>query len=297
METLESFKRKIETTDDLRSVVRTMKTMAAVNVRQFGRAVESLKAYSGTVQDGMQIALRDRELDAKQLPAPDTAGGTGIIAFGSEQGLCGQFNEKIAALTERHSTALPSAGKRCPLFIVGARLAAQLEARGITFERLFPMPVAVEGIDLTVQELVIAIDEWDLSRHIAKVVLLSNVPQGGTSYVQQESVLLPVSLEWLKMLKARPWKTRVLPVHTMDFTALFSALLRQHLYISLFSTIASSIAAENVGRLAAMQAAEKNIDDRLRELRLAFNQLRQDSITAELLDIVAGYEAMKNEGR
>jgi F-type H+-transporting ATPase subunit gamma len=53
-----------------------------------------------------------------------------------------------------------------------------------------------------------------------------------------------------------------------------------------------SLAAENASRLAAMQAAERNIDERLRELIKRFNQQRQTAITSELLDIVSGFEAL-----
>ncbi len=48
---------------------------------------------------------------------------------------------------------------------------------------------------------------------------------------------------------------------------------------------------ENASRLAAMQAAESNVDNRLEELKLQFNNLRQTAITEELLDIMVGFEA------
>ncbi|MDL1968864.1 MAG: F0F1 ATP synthase subunit gamma, partial [Deltaproteobacteria bacterium] len=51
--------------------------------------------------------------------------------------------------------------------------------------------------------------------------------------------------------------------------------------------------SENAGRLASMQAAERNIEDLLEELNSQFQQQRQSSITEELLDIVAGFEALR----
>jgi TolA-binding protein len=57
-----------------------------------------------------------------------------------------------------------------------------------------------------------------------------------------------------------------------------------------------SLASENASRIAAMQAAEKNIQERLDELRGSFNQLRQSAITEELLDVVTGFEAL-SKGR
>ncbi len=60
----------------------------------------------------------------------------------------------------------------------------------------------------------------------------------------------------------------------------------------LYGAIARSMAAENIARLAAMHAAEKNIEDMREELQANFRQTRQNSITEELLDVMAGFEAL-----
>jgi phosphoenolpyruvate synthase/pyruvate phosphate dikinase len=104
--------------------------------------------------------------------------------------------------------------------------------------------------------------------------------------------LLPVDEEWLKRLRAKSWPTRILPTYTMDWDSLFSALIREYLFISLFWAFAESLASENASRLASMQAAEKNIEEQLSELKRQFDPMRQMAITEELLDIVAGFEAL-----
>lgn len=62
MATPESLKSTIDSTQDLHSVVKTMKALAAVSIRQYERAVESLSEYTRTIQLGLQIVLRDRFL-------------------------------------------------------------------------------------------------------------------------------------------------------------------------------------------------------------------------------------------
>lgn len=79
----------------------------------------------------------------------------------------------------------------------------------------------------------------------------------------------------------------------MEGRELFSALLRQHHYATLFQAVAESLASENAGRLSSMQAAEKNIQDRLAELGSRYHHRRQAAVTSELLDIVAGFEALQ----
>ena len=69
-------------------------------------------------------------------------------------------------------------------------------------------------------------------------------------------------------------------------------LVREYLFISLFRACAESLASENASRLAAMQRADRNINDLLDSLHSEFNQLRQSSIDEELFDVIAGFEAL-----
>jgi F-type H+-transporting ATPase subunit gamma len=69
-------------------------------------------------------------------------------------------------------------------------------------------------------------------------------------------------------------------------------LIREYFFASLYRAFAESLASENASRLSSMQAAEKNIEDRLDQLNTEYHHLRQSSITEELLDVVAGYEVL-----
>ena len=70
------------------------------------------------------------------------------------------------------------------------------------------------------------------------------------------------------------------------------ALVREYLFVSLFRACAESLASENASRLAAMQRAEKNIDELLEDLNRTFHRLRQSGIDEELFDVVSGFEAL-----
>ena len=96
MQTIESLKRKIKSTSDLLSVVKTMKALAAVSIRQYQKAVESLKDYHSTVEMGLQVVMKKR---AEQgiFAGITPINRIGAIIFGSDQGLCGQLNAQIAS--------------------------------------------------------------------------------------------------------------------------------------------------------------------------------------------------------
>ena len=78
----------------------------------------------------------------------------------------------------------------------------------------------------------------------------------------------------------------------MEPGALLSSLVRRHLFVTLYQAFAEALASEHASRLSAMQAAERNIEDHLDELRAELARTRQEAITAELLDIVGGFEAL-----
>jgi F-type H+-transporting ATPase subunit gamma len=81
----------------------------------------------------------------------------------------------------------------------------------------------------------------------------------------------------------------------MDEAELFQGLIREYLFVSLFRAFAESLASENASRLASMQVAERNIEDRLHALTVESRQLRQSAITDELLDIIASFEALRGK--
>ena len=98
MQTTESLKRRIKSAGDLLSVVKTMKALAAVSIRQYQKAVESLDDYNRTVEMGLQIVLKER-MGAMMKSKGTAVKRMGAIIFGSDQGLCGQLNEQISVFS------------------------------------------------------------------------------------------------------------------------------------------------------------------------------------------------------
>jgi len=291
METIESLRRKIAVSQELQEVVKTMKTIAAVSIRQYEKAVASLRQYSQTVEMGIQIAMRSQQEERAQTrPAPGRR--LGAILFGSELGMCGQFNELLVSYALDKCNELQVAKKDRALIAVGARAVSRLEEAGEQVEYYFAVPGAVGGITSRVQELLLKIEAWQCPGGIDRIMLFHHQPVSGAVYRPQAVPLLPIDMDWLESLGHKPWPSRVLPTFTMERPRLVYALLGQYLFVSLYRAFAESLASENAARLSSMQAAENNIEERLKELRLRYNQLRQSTITEELLDIVAGFEAL-----
>ncbi|MDB9343882.1 F0F1 ATP synthase subunit gamma [Nodularia spumigena CS-586/05] len=300
MPTIESLRAKIGSVQDLQSVVKTMKALAAVSIRQYQTAVESLADYNRTIEMGLQIVLRQRYFSEQRgiLASANTSksyNSFGVIIFGSDQGLCGQFNEQIANFAVEKLNQLQPENMK--IAAVGARLILPLEASGKTITEQFSVPNSVTEITAMVQEILLKIEQWQTQQQVEQIVLFYNKSLSGASYRPTNLRLLPVDPNWLKNLEKKAWSTPVLPTFTMDENQLFSALIRQYLFISLYLALAESLASENASRLSSMQAAEKNIEERLSDFNADYRRQRQSSITAELLDIVSGFEALTQPQR
>lgn len=268
-----------------------MKALAAVNIRQYEKAVVSLSDYNRTIELGFQVVLKippDGGPTARVAPQ----GRVGGIVIGSDQGMCGALNEQIVSHTLDTLHAFGVARAERALVAVGQRVTARLEDAGERIEHSLLLPGSAEGITQAVQALVITIDEWRALHGVDRLFLFYHRFVSGVTSRPHWVQLLPLDAHWLRTLAQKSWPSHVLPLFTMDRDRLFSCLVRQFVFVSLSRAFAESLASENASRLAAMQSAERNIVERFDELQAQFHQQRQMAITSELLDIVAGFEAL-----
>jgi F-type H+-transporting ATPase subunit gamma len=300
MLTTEALKAKIRSVEDLQSVVKTMKALAAVQIRQYEKAVQALADYHQTIELGLQIVLKqqyfveDCWINFNQTPHSFLEKSQiGVIVFGSDQGLCGQFNEQVASYTLSYFKQQSFSFNHLQIAAVGMRVFSALEAAtGLSIEPLFSLPSSANGMTEKVQEVLLTIEEWQSQKQINTIFLFYNQSQSSATYKPCALQLLPLDQSKLKRLEQQPWKTEMMPLFTMDFQSLFSALTRQYLFVSLYRAFAESLASENASRLSSMQAAERNIQERLEDLNAEYRHQRQTSITEELLDIASGFEAL-----
>lgn len=291
MQTISSLNKKIKSIHDLQSVVKTMKILAAVSIRQYERAVTSLSQYTRTLEMGFRILLQTTPLERFRSQKTDDK-NYGIILFGSEQGMCGQFNEQIVAFALKDMEEREIKPDQSLVLALGTRMETRLKSSGISAEDILILPGSVMGITPKVLEVILKIESWRSERNIEFFIVYFNKYLSGSSFSQKALQLLPMNLEWIQELEKKKWESRSLPTFTMDKTQLAFSLIRHYLFVTLYRSFAESLASENASRMLSMQAAEKNIDDKLKDLITIYHQKRQTSITEELLDIVSGFEAL-----
>lgn len=289
-----ALRRKIESAEQLQSVVRTMKVLAAANIRDCDRAVDALAEYGRAMELGFQAVVQrgPRLLDEA---GPRRESRLGAVVFGSDQGMCGQLNDAVVEFAVKR-LASRGDGVRPAIHVVGDRAAAQLEREGrFVPESLQATPQSLVTVASAVRETLLKLERWRREDGVTEVVLFYAQRGSGASFRPHRVRLLPVDRPWIEDLKTRKWPSRSEPLVALPARQMFRRLLRQHLYIALYRAFAESLASENASRLASMEGAERNIEERLDDLEREYRRDRQTAITSELLDIVSGFEALEPE--
>jgi len=299
-DTTASLRRKIGGANDLQSVVRTMKAVAAASIGQYEQSVAALDDYYRTVELGLGACFREIGtaplLTAREEQPVAGALGTGAlgaVVFGSDQGLVGQFNDLVADYALNTLAVRPAKAPTNPVvWAVGERVQARLTGAGLPVSEIFAVPNTVKAITPLVGQILLASETRQNQREVTELYLFYNRPTSGAGYAPVSQRLLPLDESWRRKLLEQPWPTGNLPEVIGGGAATLSVLIREYLFVSLFRACAESLASENASRLAAMQRADKNIDELLEGLTETFHRLRQSGIDEELFDVIAGFEAL-----
>ena len=288
-----SLRHKIDNAEDLESVVRTMKAIAASSIVQYENAVRSLDDYYQTVQLGLAACFREDKLMGVSPPLKQhKQTAVAAIVFGSDQGLVGQFNEVMVEYAVDTLEKLP--GEKI-VWPVGVRIQSRLADTHLSTMTGFPLPNSINAIAPLVGQILIELEARLEQGVIEQVHLFHNHPVTGSIYTPESQQLLPLDAAWRHNLAAIRWPTQNLPEVMQHRERTLRALVREYLFVSLFRACAESLAGENASRLAAMQRAEKNIDELQEGLNQTFHRLRQSGIDEELFDVISGFEALSTD--
>ena len=316
-----SLRRKIGSASDLQSVVRAMKAQAAASVGQYEKAVAALGDYADSVELGLGVCFRQdmaRQSAGEpaqvpvQVPAPDPGSVMGAsvtrpshrssvdgeiraIVFGSDQGLVGRFNDIVV---EHAQASLAGKSAHAHIWAIGERVYAGLVDTGQSLLGVFPVPGSVQAIAAQVGEILVAVldKSGDAGSHSAdtEVFLYYNRPGAGSTFAPVSQRLLPLDEQWCQRLAQRPWPTGMLAETLGNTSTTLRALIREYLFVSLFRACAESLASENASRLAAMDRADRNIEEMLGTLNDTLHRLRQAQIDEELSDVISGFKALSD---
>ncbi len=294
MERKERLRKRVDAAESLHSIAGAMKALASVRIRGFRDAVASLEEYRASLELGFQVALRDvpggrraGRAAAGALVEEQEGRPAGVVIFGSDLGLVGQFNERIASFA---AARLRERDDPVRVAAVGRRLVPHLRSHGVEPATVLPVAAGSSRLTGLARELLLTVERWR-GEGAERVAVTHHAYRRGTSYGPRWQLLLPLDPAWLAELVDRPWPTRVIPTYRAPWETLFGFLVREHLNVSMVRAAAESQASEHAGRLAAMERAESRIEEHVGQLRQELRDRRQEAITEELMDLMTGYRA------
>jgi F-type H+-transporting ATPase subunit gamma len=253
-------------------IVGAMKAYAGAAIRKTGELVQNVRVYENNVLLAMaDLSAHDPGIT---LEVP-TRGKRIVVAFGSSQGLCGPYNERLAAAVA--AFALPGDA----LFVIGKRLHNAFDVRHISCVAYDDAVGSVGGIGealkKTVERLkrVYAQEEYD-SITLVFMTIPEKEPQ-----VNVERILPP---DRERVQAIRP--VRFPPLTYLGTHEVFARVLEEFLFISLYRCYLESLRSENWFRLRSMEGASESLKRRLADLGSLRKFARQEEITEEMLEIL-----------
>lgn len=290
-QTLETLSRHSDTLTSIRGIVHTMKTLSAINASPYEHAARSIEAYHRTILQGFAAFAHQTgdisffsQVAAEQL----------MVVFGSDHGLCGNYNEILAEEVSNRYQAQTISKQR--LLCIGAQMNDALVDQGLSPEAVLLPPASAEGIGRLAGEVVTRLDTISRGQPLHHIGITLAFTQRGEQGLREPVTRRLLPLETKLLQRGKRWHSRSLPDYSMAPDALLAALIRSHIFASVFRASAEAMVTENAARLALMQQAERSVDDRLEEVQGDLRSVRQTEITNELMDVIIGFEALKKVG-
>ncbi len=294
MASLKEVKNRISSVGNTRKITSAMKMVASSKLHRAGRAIEGMRPYEAHLSGIMSTfaATLDGEVTSPYVvrrPVKRSA----IVVITSNSSLCGAFNNNVVKALRRQVEAYENAH-------VAVTHCMAIGKKGEDAAKAMGLPLCGDLNRLTDHPSyppIAAISEQLLQAYakeeIDEVRLIYHHFKNNSCQILTEETFLPVSLpgtHGAATPTAVEETTRFRPDYIIEPSKeeLLTTLIPKLLHLKLFSALLDSIASEHAARMIAMQVATDNADDLLHELTLTYNKTRQQAITNELLDIVAG---------
>ncbi len=295
METLNSLKKTLDTSKSIKQVVSTMKALSAANIKKYEKMVKILYAYRSNIEMGIQaMMIFGKNLKISDIEYIKKTGNKNLsIVFGSNQGLCGRFNDRIKnfVLNDIHDIS------NNQIVVIGERLLNLMEITELNIIKSIYLPNSIENSASTIYEVLQIIDEKLKNEEINNVFLYYTMSDDTVNGTPTKTRLIPIDKKLLENAKNKVWPTNNLPYWQIKNEILIADLLKQYIFTILNSALVNSITSEQKNRLITLQSAETNINELIRNKNLEYNQKRQSTITSELLDVVVGYQVSKKRNQ
>jgi F-type H+-transporting ATPase subunit gamma len=266
----------------LGAVVNAMRGIAAARAQQARRQLEAVDAYAMTIAGaiGRTLPLLPARPDQRTEPPR-----RGLVVFVAEQGFAGAFSEHVL---DAIAPDLPVAA----LFLVGTRGSGLAADRGIAGGWRGVMPSHSPGIPKFADRIADAVYARIAAGEINELAVAFTHWRPAEGARIERRRLFPLETSAIPAASGNP------PLLYLKPEALLEALTADYVHAQLCQAALHAFAAENEARMQAMAQAHNHIDHRLEELQARQRQVRQEEITAEIIELSIGEQTarLRNAG-
>jgi F-type H+-transporting ATPase subunit gamma len=291
MATLKDIQRKIAAVKKTRQITRAMNMVAAAKLRGVQLRMEGFEPYATKFAEVLGNLSSRIEPDIHPLMVrKEQVTRVELLHFTADRGLCGSFNANLINKAVKWIDGQTSQGNECQLTLVGKRARDYFGKRGYNVRENH---VNVYGaIDIAfVNQMTNGLIERFLDDEVDEVYMLYSRFISMAAQIPSLVKLLPVE----PPANVESEKGTGAPEYVCEPEAeeLLVELLPKHISVQIYNAFLQQETSEHAARMAAMDNATKNCNEMITNLTLVYNKARQAAITAELMDIVGGAEALK----
>lgn len=296
MATLKEVKTKISAVKKTKQITKAMKMVATSKLRSSQMTMEAFRPYAEKFSEVLgNIADKTGEESNPLLTPKEEIVNTHIVLLTSDRGLCGGFNthliEKAEALYEEkvaqgRKVSFTNFGKKGNTWCRKNKLTVDNTYLNIVGSKISFTTASKSGDELIMKFL---FGEYD------EVFVVYASYQGMASQPPVIRQILPIPVIETKTEVQKGTADRYLPEHIIEPSPdeLLNEMLPRNVYIQIYHALLETSTSEHAARMRAMDNATKACNDMIDSLTLAYNKARQAAITAELMDIVGGAEALR----
>jgi len=290
MANLRDILRKIGAVKKTKQITRAMNMVAASKLRSTQGKMESFEPYAGKFAEVLgSLASRIDPDIHPLLVRKEEISRVELLHFTADRGLCGSFNVNTINVAEKWIKEQQALERDCSLTLVGKKGRDYFKKRGYSIAASHTNIYGAVDISF-VNQMTREFTERYLSDEVDEVYMIYT---RFLSVAKQEPTLV-------RLLPIEPPKTeeeaqRGVSEYLCEPGAeqLMLELLPKHISVQIFNAFLQNEVSENAARMMAMDNATKNCGELVENLTLVYNKARQAAITAELMDIVGGAEAIK----
>ncbi len=295
-------KARIASVQNIRKITRAMEMVSASRLRKAEQRAASLRPYADAVRrmtSQAAAAAGSGELQAQPvLQTHDQEKVVGIVMVTADRGLAGAFNSQILRAGLQRATELEADGIETRFYVTGRRGDAALNFRGKPIEGSY-----TGFTDAPRHEHAARIGEDLVAAYVDnRVDRVEMIYNGYVSPLVQEvrrETLLPLAAAAITEgdgdvdpAEGETSGPKALVEYEPGPAEILAELVPEFVEISLLRALLESAASEHGARMTAMRSASDNAGDVIESLTLAMNRARQADITQEIMEVVAGAEAL-----